>query len=293
MAFSPRGYLVRSPSCDSPPRYSLLTSIPPLTVADPHWASSGIEWEDFLCSSGVEAFIEECYPVTGFTKPAERNTQFCAADPFVVVGSYDCPPVGRTAGEAFEIARKRLLVWESHQVEETLWTGVVSSSGGATTVNPSFAFGNSECDIAPVDINAAGAVDPVAAISLLEGALGEVVSCGATIHVPYELVTYLARFNLLTVEDDVYYTHTGVKVVAGHGYPGSGPANIAAAAGELWIFGTGPVILVASNMFTVPESIGESVDRNVNNQTVRAEKFYAAGFSCALLAIRVDLCAGC
>lgn len=291
MAIAPRGFFVKTPTCDGPPKYSLLSSVSPLSTTDLHWAASGIEWEDFLCGEELEAFIDECLPVTGFTKPAERNTQFCAADPFVAVGSYECPPVGRPAGEAFEIARKRLLVWESHQVEETLWTGAISNGTG--TINPSFAFGNDECDIFPVDINPAGALDPVAALFAIEEALGDVVACGGTIHVPFGLLTYLARFNLLVLENGVYYTPTGNMVIGGHGYPGSGPANIPAVAGETWIFATGPIILVRSNVNMVPDVIKEAVNRSINNVTVRAERFYAVGFSCTVLAIRVRICAAC
>lgn len=297
MALVPRGFLVKSPSCDTPPPYSLLSSVTPTSISDPHWMAGPIEWEDFLCGEGLEAFIDLCpsgvIPPSGvsptdFVKPAERNTQFCAAEPFVVVGSYECPPIGRPAGEAFEIARKRLLVWESHQVEETLWTGAIANSDGF--VSPSFAFGNPDCDILPVDINPTGSLDPVAAIATLEEALGDIVACGGTIHVPYGLLAYLARFNLLILEDGVYYTPSGVKVIAGHGYPGSGPANIPAVPGEVWVFATGPLVLVRGNVITVPDRLGEAVDRNINNVTVRAERFYAVGFSCVLLAVRVRIC---
>lgn len=300
MAIAPRGFLVKSPSCDNPPEYSLLASVEVQTINDPHWQASGIEWEDFLCGEGLAAFVDLCpsgvIPPSGvapndFVKPAQRSTQFCAADPFIVVGSYQCPPVGRPMGEAFEIARKRLLVWESHQVEETFWTGVVANGTGL--ISPSLAFGNPDCGIVPTDINPAGALTPVRAISALESALGDIVACGATIHVPYQLVAYLAEAHLLVEEDGIWYTPSGTKIIAGNGYPGSGPANVAAAAGEVWIFGTGPVILVRGNVIQVPDNMGQAVDRNINNVTVRAERFYAVGFSCVDLAVRVTLCNVC
>lgn len=301
MALTPRGFLVKSPSCDNPPKYGLLASVTPTTVADPHWQSSGIEWEDFLCGENLEAFIDLCptgiapsgIADTDFVKAAVRDTVFCAADPFVVSGSYNCPPVGRPSGEAFEIARKRLIVWESHQVEEALWTGIADSGDGPTLINPSFAFGNDECDIVPVDINPAGALDPVAAISAIEEALGDIVACGGTIHVPYRLVAYLSRFKLIREENGLYYTPSGFNVIAGHGYPGSGPGNVPAAPGETWIFATGPVLVVRSNIFNTPETLPQAVDRNLNNVIVRSERFYSVGFSCVLLALRVCIGSTC
>lgn len=290
MAIAPRGIVVRTPRCPDESRYGLLSAVEPLSGVDSHWMASGIEWEDFLCSPGVTGFIDECPPATGFTKPAERNTQFCQADPFVIVGSYQCPPVGRQADEAFEIARQRLLKWEERHLEQTLWTGEIANGSGL--VNPSFAFGNTECGITPVDLNPAGAVDPVAAISLLEEALGDTAGCGV-IHAPDSLAAYLKFFELLEKEGDGYFSPIGFRIVLGRGYPGSGPANIPAVAGETWIFGTGPLVLARSNLFQVPDNIREGVNRLVNDVELRAERFYAVGFSCSLFAVRVSLCDLC
>lgn len=284
------GVVVKSPRCIDPPKYGLLSVINPTSVQDLHWMASGIEFEDFLCSPGVTGFIDVCPPASGFTKPAERNAQFCSADPFVVVGSYQCPPVGRPSGEAFEIARQRLLSWEGHQAEQILWTGI-SANG---SVNPSFAFGNPDCDILPEDVSPTGAVDLATAFSLLEGRLGDLVACGGVIHVPYEVVPYLvAQHLLLDNGTGEYFSPSGFRVVAGQGYPGSGPANVPAAAGEIWLFATGPLVIARSNVIMVPNEVSEAVDRQINNVTVRAERFYAIGFSCSLLAVRAELACAC
>lgn len=288
MAIAPRGFLVKSPRCIETLKYGLLSVVTPFTPGDPHWAASGIEWEDDLCGDGTETFIDNCPPASGFTKPAQRDLNFCATDPFVAVGSFDCTPVGRPAGEAFEVARRRLLAWEGRQVEETLWTGLASNGD----VNPSFAFGNPDCGILPVDVNPAGAVDPVTAISLLETALAAEVPCGF-IHVPVSLVAFLKAHKVITVENGELYSPAGYRIVVGSGYPGSGPANVAAAAGEVWIFATGPMLIARGNVIMVPESVAEGVNRNINNITVRAERFYSVGFSCTLLAVRALLTCDC
>lgn len=286
MAIAPRGFVVKSPRCNQPPKYGLLSSIDYVTPSDPHWMAGGIEWEDFICGPAVDAFIDQCPPVTGYTKPEDEFAQFCHADPFVVVGSYKCSPVGRPANEAFEIARQRLLTWESYRVENVLWTGITQDG---ETVNPSFATGNDECDIVPEDLSPAGAVDPVSAIALLEAALGDRISCGGTLHVPYGLMAYLAANRLLIQDGDELYSPTGFKVIAGHGYPGSGPANAAAAAGTTWVFATGPMTIARSNVMMVPDNVNESVDRLINNITVRAERMYSVGFSCTVFGVRVTL----
>lgn len=279
------GFLVKSPRCIDPPKYGLLSSIDLITPSDAHWMASGLEWEDDLCGDGTVTFLDACPPPTGFTKPAQRNLSFPHADPFVALGSFDCSPIGRPSSEAFEIARRRLLVWEGRQVERTLWTGVASNG----TVQPSFAFGSTYAGITPVDISPAGALNPVEALALMEESLGDLIACGATIHVPEGLVTFFASYHLLTEIDGVLYSPAGFKIIAGRGYPGSGPANVAAAAGQTWMFGTGPLLGARSNVIMVPETTPEAVNRVINNITVRAERFYAIGFSCSLLAIRVNL----
>lgn len=290
MSIAPRGFVVKSPKCSEPPRYGLLSVVDPITPGDPHWMAGGIEWEDDLCGDTTVSFIDECPPATGFTKPAERGLNFCHADPFIALGSFDCSTIGRDAGEAFEIARRRLLAWEGRQLERTLWTGV--SANGPVT--PSFAFGNPDCDILPEDVSPGGALDPITAFALLEERLGDEIACGGIIHVPYGIVSYLLNAQLLFNNGgNEYFSPTGFRVVAGHGYPGSGPANAPAAAGETWIYATGPIVVARSNMFFTPENLSEAVNRQINNVTVRAERFYAAGFSCSLLAVRVKLTCGC
>lgn len=284
-----RGILIKPPRCTSPTKYGLLSAYEPVFVSDGHWQASGIEWEDFLCTPGVTGFIDECPPATGFTKPAERNNLFCQAEPFVVVGSYDCSTVGRPIDEAFEIARQRLLSWEGRAVEEILWTGI----GANGPISPSFAFGNDSCDIAPVDLAPGGSVDAVSAIAQLENALGDTLACEGVLHVPYGFAAYLIDHRLLERVGDEYFTPTGYRVVLGQGYPGSGPANVPADPGTTWLFGTGPLILARSNVMMVPDGIAEGVNRSVNNVTVRAERFYAVGFSCALFAIRANLSCAC
>lgn len=282
---SGNGVLVKSPRCTDLPPYGLLQTITPFTPTDVHWEGAGINWEDDLCGDGVQTFLDLCPPATGFTKPTQRGLNFCESDPFIAVGSFDCTPVGRPAGEAFDIARRRLLAWEGSQVERTLWTGITSNG----TVSPSFSAGNSTCGISPVDVNPAGAVNPVSAISKLEVALADSIACGGIIHVPYSLLAYLKVNRLVEVIGDKLYSPSGYQIVAGQGYPGSGPANVAAAAGTAWIFATGPMVIARSNVIMVPGSVPEAVNRTINNVTVRAERVYSVGFTCSLLAVRVTL----
>lgn len=294
MALFPTGPLVRGPRPEETRRFGLLDVVTPQGVDDPHWMVGGVNWQDFLCGNNVTSFLDVCPPTTGFTKPKSRETIFCHADPFQVIESFDCSVGGRvrqyTAGEAFEIARQRLLTWEEYSVEQTFWTGVAANG----TVNPSLAFGNTECDIAPVDLTPmAGAIDPVAAIATLEDVMADIFPNGGLIHVPYGLAAYLQNFRLMTQVGDRMYSPTGNGYVLGAGYPGSGPANVPANAGETWIFATGPVSVWNSDLYQVPTNLDESIDHTINDITVYAERYYAVGFSCGVFAINVSLTCVC
>lgn len=289
MAFAPRGFLIKGPRLPESPCYGLFDVVQPQTINDPHWMASGVEWEDWLCGPSVSGFIDQCPPATGFTKDIDRDGNFCHADPFIVYGGFQCSPVGRPVNEAFEIARQRLLTWEQHEVERILWTG--QSANGQ--VNPSFAFGNPDCDILPEIIQPGQSLSPTAALAVLEAALADVVPCGGVIHAPYGFASFLAADRLIERVGDKWYTTTGFPIIFGAGYPGTGPGGVLPTPGATWLFATGPLVVVRSNVIMTPEEAKDGINRNINNIEVRAERFYSVGFSCGLFAVEATLTCGC
>lgn len=289
MAISPGGYEIQPPKIQEVPRYGLLSTIEPTILKDLHAFAGGVWWRDYLCTH-AETFIDRC-PPEQFIKSKEKDLKFCFADPFVVKGSFTCSPVGFTPAEAFEIARKRLLAWESFEVEKTLWTGVTADG----TVNPSFAFGNDTCGITPVDLSSGGPLSVTAAVSVLEAALTSVVPGGGVIFAPYSANAFFANARLLRHcgecgdPGDKYYTPSGFPIVFGAGFPGTGIANAPAAPHTTTLFATGPIAVWSSNVMMVPDELAQGFARVSNDITVFAERFYAFGFSCALYKVTVNL----
>lgn len=287
MAYTPCGLQVPGPK-NTPEKYGLLTVAEPITPEDGHW-EGGITWDDELCSS-IHTSSEYCpIPVSGFTpKISDRDFQSCCADPFLVYASYDCPPVGTLAKDAFEIAEKRLKIREARAVERTFWTGITEDG---IQINPSLAFGNSECGSAPINLTApAGPVGMIASMAVLESALGDCAPGTGVIHANYGVASFLAASFLIYQQGDAWYTVTGQRLAIGAGYPGSGPANTDPAPGTTWIFATGPIIIYRSEPFLTPERLKEAVDARLNSVQVYAERVYAVGWSCCLFAIQVSLC---
>lgn len=283
MALAPRGFEVAAPKALAKPRYGLLTTVPPVTITDPHAWASGVEWEYDLCTD-IESFTDQCPPST-YTMSTESDLQFCHADPFLVKSSFKCSTIGKTIEEALKIVERRLLSWESHEVEKIFWTGMTDSG----QINPSLAFGNDTCEITPVNLSPSGALPLTSAFGVLEEALTDVIPGGGIIHVPFGLASFLADKNLLERQGDSYFSPTGFPIVLGAGYPGTGPSNILPAPGTTWIFGTGPVGIWRGDYFLNPSELFEGMDRYKNDLTIFAERFYAAGFSCALFAVLVCL----
>lgn len=271
-----------------PARYGLLTVATPVTPADGHW-EGGITWDNELCTE-VHSTSLQCPPVAD-PKIAERDFEACCADPFVLYGSYDCPPVGRKATDAFRIATERLRVHESRELERVFWTGVTDSG---ETVNPSLAFGNNTCGTEPVDLTVANpGLNVLGGLAVLESALVDCAPGGGVIHVNYGVAPFLAHHNLIYRDGDTWYTVTGQRLAFGAGYPGSGPENVAAAAGTTWMFATGPIGIWRSDIFLTPERLDQAVDRDINDVTVFAERVWAVGWSCCLFAINVTLDCAC
>lgn len=287
MAYTPCGLIVPGPK-HSPNKYGLLTVTDPVTPEDGHW-EGGITWDEDLCSE-IFTTVGFCpIPATGSVpKISDRSDISCCADPFIVYGSYDCPPVGRTADEAFSVAQKRLSLREERAVEYTFWTG---TTDGGTTVNPSLAFGNETCGSGPIDLTSPGnPVGVVASMAVLESALGDCAPGTGVIHANFGLASFLTASFLINQRDDAWYTVTGQRLAIGAGYPGTGPGNIPAEPGTTWVFATGPVVIMRSEVFLTPERYKDAVNHNLNNVTVYAERVYAVGWSCCLFAIQVLLC---
>lgn len=286
MATFPNGIQVNIPR-GMPRNNGLLSVFRPTTPSDNRWMLGGLNWEDYLCGAVSETFVDNvCEAVTGTDIEVDRGgISFCLSDPFGVRAGVECSVGGRDSGEWFEIARQRLLQTEEKAVEAAFWTGITSNG----TINPSLATGNEECDLDVVDLSGGTVGTPVDGISVLEEALGQNVTGMGYIHVPIRLMAYLANLNVVFADDGGLYSPSGHRYVVGAGYPGSGPDNVEAGAGTTWMFATGPVGVWASDMYMVPDTIGEAVNRQINDVTVAAERYYTLGFACDVYAVNVDL----
>lgn len=272
------------PFCRS---YGILSAIEPIQLTDPHW-QTGLEWESD-CSIEASSTLLPC-PEPVAAKSTDGGLIFCTADTFTVYGTYKCSTGGRSISESQTISSNRLRRNKERAVEKIFWTGITPVG----SVNPSLQNGNDSCEIVPVDLTPpSGALSPVGAIAALESNIVNCIpgACGV-IHVNYGFLPYMARDNLLVEKGGKYYTPSGQLIIAGAGYPTSGPGNTPAPPGETWIFATGPVAVYQSDIFYTPSNIdqAQAIDRSLNNATFFTEQTFAVIWECCIFAVRVLLC---
>lgn len=130
-----------------------------------------------------------------------------------------------------------------------------------------------------VDLPAgAGAVAAAVALAWLEGYIAERGQQGV-IHMTPEVAAYLGFTHLYIDGGQMRVLGTGTPVIVGQGYSDlAGSSNFApdggseAASGQSWIFASSPIIYRYGEILSLPETIGEALDRSNNEVTYRAER---------------------
>jgi hypothetical protein len=135
----------------------------------------------------------------------------------------------------------------------------------------------------------ATALNPVDALSELEGAIGACYDGVATIHAPRKLLPRLAAQGVVKAQGGLITTILGTKVVAGRGYPGTGPTG-ADVADQSWMYATGEVFYRRGDV--VQPTDRESFDRARNTMKALAERTYVIGWDCCVLTVPVSIAEG-
>lgn len=129
----------------------------------------------------------------------------------------------------------------------------------------------------------AGATKPSVALAALENAIAETAQQGV-IHADPATVSAWSKEFLVYKEGDHLTTVNDTLVVAGSGYVGIHPVDQGGpGTNQSWVFATGPVQVVRSSPFVIPENIKEAVDRTFNVVVYRAERNYVVDWDADLL----------
>lgn len=207
-------------------------------------------------------------------------------DSFAVEAHDVCSTFGFPAGEYEARARRLLAARESKAVEAEWWVGLLFPQ------NPHLAKVAGTNGTNATTLAGGVAQGLRIALALLTQALADNNGGTGMIHARPFLVELWAGLQLIRVDGGgKIWTYTGNPVVAGTGYPGTGPNGEARAAGSEWAFCSDEVIVHRGPMF-VPMAGGVTAENTdyVNNQVrLRAERQYALTTNgCVVAAINVN-----
>lgn len=269
------------------PRYTLVDAVDINPETDEHWAN-GIQvhgyvpdvacrWSSY-CGDERDAKNEQQNPnpLPMFGPLTVYLSETCSTKS-IMIGSQE------ESNAAFkERAVEVFAAVESGALEREFW------GGDFLPDNPHLA--SDDADV----LNGGTATSIANGLALLEAAIAETNRAGV-IHMTAAMalaVSTIGGGGVLTVERGKLYTINGTLVIPAYGYPGTAPPGIAANTGtEEFAYATGPVDVLRSNPFVMPPNLFEAIDREQNEITYRAERYYIAYWDTALLAgVRIDRC---
>jgi hypothetical protein len=275
---------IGSRTAPRPPELSLLTSALRGNVPE--------RWEEGLAfpaaAMGRLRIYDPCggTPLDLLDRPADAPDD---VDPFVVQAWHTCSTgTARPNDDDRAQALEQVEALTPFAVERELWTRDLARARsmpnrGLVATAADVAAGQVRATtLTPTGSETTG-VSPIAAVGLLEEALGQHLGRGY-LHVGLRGATFLPS----TADGNVLRTKLRSIVVPGSGYPGTGPDGTAAPAGSTWVYGTGPVTVWLSPP-VVPADGADVIDRNLNTRTIRAERLAMVAWQGPLFAVLMTL----
>lgn len=272
-----------------PTPYGLLSIAAPVVDSDDRWIG-GFNYESEVCNASIYTFDVCNISVQPIVVKQGKAYQPLGYKPVVIQAADD----KNTSTLGFNGADRRARVIRQLQactemaLERELWTGGFSQALGHS--NRYLAHSNA-VDVTPT----AGAAKLKYAVGLLEEAMGN-CSCSAvgTIHMPRAAASlYGGKPGNSSGFGEALYTNLGTPIVAGTGYPGTGPNGSAPAAGQTWLYASGGIsVRLTDPVLSAPDNVSVFIDTRTNTFVPKAERFGAVTWDgCCHFAIRVDLAA--
>lgn len=241
-----------------PLSYGLFSVLGFRTTGDPHW-QNGIRWETMGCDPASGIGDPDCdTPISKAFLPGDGPLG--EATPFTVYASYECSPTGHPVDYAQQRATERLQSNEEARAEQAFWTGDLGNTGFATGAEN------------------VGAGTLRRSIARLEQWLATHYGSQGVLHMTREAALLGYSLYALTVKGSTLTTALGTPVVAGAGYPGTGPSGQAPGADASYLFATPGLVGYRSEIFAGADPVGAGLDRAHNDLRAVAERTYVLGY---------------
>jgi len=249
--------------------YGLFSVLVPRTSADPHWEIDGVMWETLTCEpvSGIGVYnCDDPDATTGLPKGFASAGDLGEADVFHVYGSHSCTPVGHTPEYVQQRAQEHLQAREEAFAEQAIWTGDLYEDPDGQN---GFAEGATEV------ITGESLARSIAA---LEQWIAQTYGSQGVLHMTREAALLGIGAQVLTVVGNVLRTGLGTPVVAGAGYPGTGPAGEDPAADATYIYVTPGLLGYRSEIFGGADPVQAGFNKDNNDMNAVAERTYSIGW---------------
>jgi hypothetical protein len=295
------------PPLFTPNPYGLLTAVQMPPPGDPHWLG-GVTYEVRVQNPPALTAYDECIAVTGTgispappmpTFPAGNASKFFrGASSFEVYAEFDCSSVdGATALAEAELALSRS---ESWQVERSFWTGIAAAqsvvhphlASNAQLNDPGGGLTTKVLETAATVVSGGALFNMTEAIGALEGMLATQYGGIGVIHVPEYAGTSLDAYGLIRERGGGLTTLAGNKVALGAGYPGTSPAGAVPPLDQVWIYGTGAVMMRRTDVVVRAgrDDQGAKIyDRSEGTFKAIAERTYCLGWDYGHVAVLAAL----
>ncbi len=258
------------------PPYRLLDMATILGFEDPHW-QNGVQVYPF--PPDMPDATTPCLDGTFRDKEAGDGWPLPIFGPFTVYLPESCSSMSIRSQEEFKARAELVLAaTESFPVERQLATGLY------VPTNPYIGDANVTL------LNGGNAADGQASLALLEDAIGRTGRQGMIHATPSIVSSWDATGYTLIDQGGRLMTRRGTPVVVGDGYIDTKPDGTPALGdGEAYAYATGPVQVMRSEVFMIPELISEALDRETNLVTYRAERTFVVDWDTDLqAAVLVD-----
>ena len=275
MAIAPPGLVT------GPPRTALpfgLFSVFTFRGSSERW-EAGVQWETISCDPAGGRGADNCGESAVIGLPKElgpNNGEVGQGLPFTVYGHFSCSPLGYTPATAQSKATEHLEAREEARAEQAFWTGDLG--------NTPFLADD------PTVLAGGTAMPPPAGLAILEDFIAYNYGGVGVIHLSRGAALQAIAYRAVEAKNGKLTTGLGTPVVAGAGYPGTGPGGTSAGEGESWAYVSPAVFGYRSEVFSSSNRAGDLLDRTTNDLYAIAERIYLLGYDpCGVGAVTLDL----
>lgn len=263
--------------------YGLFSVLTPRAPEDDHWQNGeGVTWETLTCAPASGIGGVDCVPgeegetvaAVGLPKNLTAGAGEAGdAAPFSIYGVYTCTPTGHDVDYATQRATEHLLAREEARVEQAIWTGDLDNGGFAADA-----------------IDAGGTFSVARSVARLEDWLAKNYGSLGVLHMTREAAIIGLDDGVLEVKSGKLVTALGTPVVAGAGYPGTGPAGEAPGANQTYVYATPALMGYRSEVFPGVDPVEAGFNTSNNDLTAVAERAYIVGYDpCGTAYVLTDL----